>query len=198
MSKNTTFLVTLSLLLLIAQQSLAGKTKIHIPDELDDVVDDEEDEAWKEWGKKKSSSEFDPPPDFTKLNPEQIQAEMMKRQFGPVFGFAKLQPGVKRTKEMVSEIAMKWTKIARTGAIEAKFMGFDLNTVMVTMERGQDAIELKEFLLDQADAYEIKIGEQVFRREGDPPLEEVTEKLRGRSDNGDKASPKDDHSHQEL
>ncbi|KVI06765.1 hypothetical protein Ccrd_014878, partial [Cynara cardunculus var. scolymus] len=44
---------------------LGGKNaRIHIPDELDDVVDDEEDEAWKEWGQKKKLTEekFDPPP----------------------------------------------------------------------------------------------------------------------------------------
>lgn len=67
--------------------------RIHITDDLDDVVDDEEDEAWKEWGSKKSPEpEFDPPPvylsdmDFTK-----IQTEMMKHQTGPAFGLVKLR-----------------------------------------------------------------------------------------------------------
>ena len=32
-------------------------------------------------------------------------------------------------------------------------------------------------MLEQAEAYEIKIGDQVFRRAGDPPLEEVVEEL---------------------
>lgn len=44
---------------------------------------------------------------------------------------------------MVSEIAMKWTKVARTGAIEAKFSGVDVSTIMFTMERGQDALEVR-------------------------------------------------------
>lgn len=43
---------------------------------------------------------------------------------------------------MVAEIAMKWTKILRTGAIETKFMGVDSSTVMFTMEKRQDAEEV--------------------------------------------------------
>ena len=43
---------------------------------------------------------------------------------------------------MVAEIAMKWTKVLRTGAIEANFMGVDISTVMFTMEKGQDITEV--------------------------------------------------------
>lgn len=43
---------------------------------------------------------------------------------------------------MVAEIAMKWTKVLRTGAVEVKFMGVDLSTIMFTMEKGQDATEV--------------------------------------------------------
>lgn len=46
---------------------------------------------------------------------------------------------------MVSEIAMKWTKLARTGAIDAKFMGVDVSTIMFTMERGQDTLEVNGY-----------------------------------------------------
>ncbi|XP_062090359.1 uncharacterized protein LOC133796729 [Humulus lupulus] len=153
--------------------------KIHITDDLDDVVDDEEDESWKEWGKKSPPSSDDDlkPSDFSKMDMPKIQAEMMKRQSGPVFGFVKLRLGVKRTRDTVSETAMKWTKVLKTGAIEAKFMGVDLSTIMFTMERGQDVSEVKEFVLGQEEAYEVKIGDQVFRRPGDPPLEEVVEEL---------------------
>lgn len=38
--------------------------------------------------------------------------------------------------------------------------------------------QLKEFILNEPEAYEVKIGDQVFRRPGDPPLEEVIEMLR--------------------
>ncbi|XP_022757387.1 uncharacterized protein LOC111304750 [Durio zibethinus] len=156
-----------------------GKRRIHITDDLDDVIDDEEDEDWKEWGKKKFSQEFDPPPsDFDKMEVSQIQEEVMKRHMGPAFGFVKLRLGIPRNQDMVAEIAMKWTKVLRTGALGVKFMGIDLSTIMFNMEDGQKILELKEFLLSQDEAYEIKIGDQIFRRPGDPPLDEVAEQLR--------------------
>lgn len=43
---------------------------------------------------------------------------------------------------MVAEIAMKWTKVLRTGAVGARFMGVDRSTIMFTMERGQDTAEV--------------------------------------------------------
>ncbi|KAL8136397.1 hypothetical protein V2J09_002398 [Rumex salicifolius] len=169
----------------------AGKRRVEIPDDLDDVVDDEEDEEWREWGKKKPSpsEQFDiPPADLDKMEISQVQEEMMKRHTGPVFGFVKLRLGVQRTPDSVSAIAAKWTKMLKTGGIELKFMGIDLSTIMFNMERGQDKEELKDFILDQSDAYEVKIGDLVFRRPGDPPLEEVIEKLRREKDEAENAS----------
>lgn len=175
-------IVYISLLLLLTIQSKnvgEAKKAIHIPDELDDVVDDEEDEEWKEWGKPKSKSPppFDPPPDITGMDPSQIQSEMLQRHFGPSIGFVKLRLDVPRTKEDVPEIAKKWTKVLRTGSIEAKFTAVDVNTVMFTMENGQDTVELKDFILSQPEAYEFKLGQHAYRRPGDPPLEEVIEML---------------------
>ncbi|KAL3622140.1 hypothetical protein CASFOL_033551 [Castilleja foliolosa] len=177
----------------------AAKRSVHIPDDLDDVVDDEEDDAWREWGKPKKQPESDPPPtDFAKLGIQQMQDEMMKRQQGPVFGFVKLRPGNRRTPEMVSEIAMKWTKVARTGAIESRFSGVDVSTIMFTMQKGQDSLELKEFLLSQPEAYEVKMGDQLFRRPGDPSFEEVFEKLQAEKSKGFDANSFKDEKHNEL
>lgn len=103
---NISPLLLYSLLLLIATETgniyrfaNGAQRTIQVSDDLDDVVDDEEDEAWREWGRKKStSSDFVPPPrDFSKMSPSEIQAEMMKRQLGPVFGFVKLRVGTHRT-----------------------------------------------------------------------------------------------------
>lgn len=76
-----------------------GKRRVHIPDDLDDVIDDEEDDAWREWGKKSTpSSDSDLwPEDLSKMDMPQIQAEMAKRQSGPAIGFVKLRLGVHRT-----------------------------------------------------------------------------------------------------
>ncbi|KAG6434321.1 hypothetical protein SASPL_105946 [Salvia splendens] len=97
------------------------------------------------------------------------------------------------SKEMVSEIAMKWTKVARTGATEARFSTVDLSTLMFTMPKGLNVLELKEYLLSQPEAYEIKIGDQLFRRPGDPTFDEVFRKLQM-----DKAETSDDTANDEL
>ncbi|KAJ1408653.1 hypothetical protein SESBI_23435, partial [Sesbania bispinosa] len=139
---NLKSITTLFLFLLLSQNShfaLAGKRRVHITDDLDDVFDDEEDDAWKDWGKKPSPS-F-PPSDVTKLDPSQIQEEMMKRHAGPVIGFVKLRFGTPRTPDMVAELAMKWTQVLRTGAVGIRFMGVDLNTIMFNMESINDLEE---------------------------------------------------------
>ena len=43
---------------------------------------------------------------------------------------------------------MKWTKVLKTGAIEVKFMAVDLTTIMFTMERGQDVLEVFSLYID--------------------------------------------------
>ncbi|XP_061360054.1 uncharacterized protein LOC133304098 [Gastrolobium bilobum] len=188
----TTLLVLLLVLLHLSQNSHfahAGKRKVHITDDLDDVYDDEEDDAWKDWGKKPQPS-F-PPSDLSNMDASQIQDEMKKRHTGPVIGFVKLRFGVHRTPDMVAEIAMKWTQVLRTGAIGVRFMGVDLNTVMFNMDSIKDLEELKEFVLDQSEAYEIKMGDQLFRRPGDPPLDEVIEKLNSEKGKTDDADPEE-------
>ncbi|KAG9441343.1 hypothetical protein H6P81_017197 [Aristolochia fimbriata] len=160
-------------------QSAEAKRRVSIPDDLDDVEDDEEDEGWKEWGKKTAGpKEFDPPPDIEGMDLSKIQDEMLKRQFGPVFGFVKLRLGVPRNEEDIPEIATRWAKVLRTASMEAQFAGIDLYTIMFSMENGQDIEEFKNFILSQPEAYEIKIGDHIFRRSGDPPLEEVIEMLK--------------------
>lgn len=54
--------------------------------------------------------------------------------------------------------------------------------------------QLKDFVLNQAEAYEMKIGDQVFRRPGDPPLEELVAELHNEKSKLDNTSPpkKDD------
>lgn len=91
--KHSFLLLVVLLIALIFEFVDAGKRRVHITDDLNDVVDNEEDEAWKEWGKKKSSPDSDLPDidfsqqtDFTKM-----QTEMMKYQTGPAFGFVKLR-----------------------------------------------------------------------------------------------------------
>ncbi|XP_021612893.1 uncharacterized protein LOC110615338 isoform X2 [Manihot esculenta] len=83
--------------------------------------------------------------------------------------------------EMVAAIAMTWTKVLIIEAIKVKFMGVDTSTIKFT-EKGQNMVELKEFILNEPEAYEIKIRDQVFRKPGGPTLEEVIEKLQSKKE----------------
>lgn len=98
MKKRILFVFLSAFLLILFIRAAEGKKRTSIPDDLANVVDEEEDEQWKEWGKtttKKSSTvDFDSPPldyDFSKLNHDEIQNEMFKRFVGPAFGFIKLR-----------------------------------------------------------------------------------------------------------
>uniref|UniRef100_A0A453J128 Uncharacterized protein n=2 Tax=Aegilops tauschii subsp. strangulata TaxID=200361 RepID=A0A453J128_AEGTS len=96
--------------------------------------------------------------------------------------FVKLRPGVRRSREEVAGIATRWSNVLRTGSVAAKFVAVDFGTLMFTMERGRDMRELKEFILGQPEAYEFKVGDQFFRRPGDPPLDQVIQMLRKHKD----------------
>lgn len=41
--------------------------------------------------------------------------------------------------------------------------------------------------MDQSEAYEIKMGDEFFRRPGDPPLDEIIEKLNSEKTKADDA-----------
>ncbi|KAL6648802.1 hypothetical protein ACP70R_013026 [Stipagrostis hirtigluma subsp. patula] len=168
-----------AVLLCAAAGMALGAKRVSIPDDLRDVVDDEEDEEWRHWGagRSRGPAADDPPPDLSRMDPAAVQAELLRRHTGPSFGFVKLRPGTPRSQEDVMGIATKWTKVLRTGSVEAKFVAVDFGTLMFTMERGQDVLEMKDFILSQPDAYEFKIGDQLFRRPGDPPLDQVIDKL---------------------
>ncbi|XP_062209108.1 uncharacterized protein LOC133910886 [Phragmites australis] len=168
------------LLCAVAGTALAAK-RVSIPDDLRDVVDDEEDEDWRHWGvgsaRSRGPAGDDPPPDLSRMDPAAVQAELLHRHAGPSFGFVKLRPGIPRSQEDVVGVATRWSNVLRTGSVETKFVAVDFGTLMFTMERGREVLELKEFILNQPDAYEFKIGDQIFRRPGDPPLDQVLDKL---------------------
>ena len=46
-------------------------------------------------------------------------------------------------------------------------------------------------MLSQEEAYEVKIGKQEFRRPGDPPLDDVVEKLKADQSKGDEDGDSD-------
>lgn len=51
---------------------------------------------------------------------------------------------------------------------------------------------MKEFFLNQPEVYEVKIGDQLFRRPGDPPLEQVIKELQNKENNEEEEEEDDD------
>ena len=176
-----------ALLLLLCGGTALGAKRAAIPDDLRDVVDDEEDEEWRHWGAGSGARDVPdrPPPDLSRMDPAALRAEILRGHGGPSLGFVKLRPGGGRAREEVAGIATRWSNVLRTGSVAAKFVAVDLGTLMFTMERGRDMRELKEFILGQPEAYEFKVGDQFFRRPGDPPLDQVIEMLRKQTKNED-------------
>lgn len=59
-------------------------------------------------------------------------------------------------------------------------------------------LQLREFVLGQQEAYEIKIGDSVYRRPGDPPVEAVIEKLRSEKEKEEDDDSGDEDGKDEL
>ncbi|KAF7050784.1 hypothetical protein CFC21_059102 [Triticum aestivum] len=177
---GTLVLVAGAVLLLLLCGAAMGAKRAAIPDDLRDVVDDEEDEDWRRWGAGSGTRDVPdrPPPDLSRMDPAALREEILRGHGGPSLGFVKLRPGVRRSREEVAGIATRWSNVLRTGSVAAKFVAVDFGTLMFTMERGRDMRELKEFILGQPEAYEFKVGDQFFRRPGDPPLDQVIQMLR--------------------
>ncbi|KAE8781589.1 hypothetical protein D1007_45110 [Hordeum vulgare] len=180
MARQGRLVLLAGVLLLLCGGTALGAKRAAIPDDLRDVVDDEEDEEWRHWGAGSGARDVPerPPPDLSRMDPAALRAEILRGHGGPSLGFVKLRPGVRRSREEVAGVATRWSNVLRTGSVAAKFVAVDFGTLMFTMERGRDMRELKEFILGQAEAYEFKVGDQIFRRPGDPPLDQVIDMLR--------------------
>jgi hypothetical protein len=81
------------------------------------------------------------------MDPAALRAELLRGgQTGPSLGFVKLRLGVRRSQEDVMGIATRWSKVLRTGSVAAKFVAVDFGTLMFTMERGRDLLEVAIWL----------------------------------------------------
>ncbi|CAM6092575.1 unnamed protein product [Calypogeia fissa] len=192
---SSIFVLLLCIVAALQLRSVHGAVRtVRISDQLDDVVDNEEDEEWKAWGKPKPKpkSAYNPPPDFVDgMDVEKYQRELMKRSMSTSMGFVKLRLGVSREPEEPARIAKKWTDLLKTGTIDVKIVAVDRNTLMVTIPEGENLLEVKDFILSQPDAYEFKLGDNVFRRPGDPPLDVVVERLKKERETQGKQSAQD-------
>ena len=141
------FLKAASLLVLLCLLPLASaKRGPRIPDDLDNVVDSEEDEAFKAWGRTKGDAGDDMP------------RGMGAGQGGAQLAFARLTPDPtgKRTVADVNVIAAQWATLLRSGAMSEMVYAVDETTVLISIPDGSLLGEVREFLWlqDVVEAFE--------------------------------------------
>lgn len=171
-------LTTVTLLFLLGTLGRAtAAPRVHIPDDLDGVVDDEEDEDFAAWGRQRvkddGSSSADGPQAMDVDEGGQIDvSKLMKKQAsGPQLTFARLKPDPtgKRTIDDVNALGAKWASLLRSGGMSEKVYGIDENTVLMSLMDGAAMDEVREFLWMQEEVEEFEWNQQVWRRGSDQP-----------------------------
>jgi len=164
-------LALVCLIALAAEPAVGQRRGPKIPDDLHDVVDDEEDDDWKSWGRTKRDNPPDKEPPFEIGNgPIDMSKVMNQQKAGPQLTFARLRPDPTRTKEEVDEIGMRWSALLRTGGMADQIYPIDEGTILISIIDGKYMDEIKKFVLTRDEAYEFEWKNQKFRRPGDPEL----------------------------
>jgi hypothetical protein len=162
------FLKAASLLVLLCLLPLASaKRGPRIPDDLDNVVDSEEDEAFKAWGRTKGDAGDDMP------------RGMGAGQGGAQLAFARLTPDPtgKRTVADVNVIAAQWATLLRSGAMSEMVYAVDETTVLISIPDGSLLGEVREFLWlqDVVEAFEWN-SQMWLKGESEPRPRTFTER----------------------
>ena len=145
---RSVLLTVASLLALLCLLPLASaKRGPRIPDDLDGVVDSEEDEAYKAWGRRKGDLGDDTP------------GGGAGGRGGPQLAFARLTPDPtgRRTVADVNVIAAQWATLLRSGAMSEMVYAVDETTVLISIPDGALIGEVREFLWlqDVVEAFEL-------------------------------------------
>ncbi|CAI5506555.1 unnamed protein product [Closterium sp. Naga37s-1] len=103
---------------------------------------------------------------------EELKASIRDRR--PSFIFVKLRHDAgSRTLEDVQQLATRWQAGMTEGKIAANVYPLDSDTLHIALLTTAAASKVKEFVLEQEEAYELLVGDDVVRRPGDPPLESL-------------------------
>ncbi|GJP57307.1 hypothetical protein CLOM_g16331 [Closterium sp. NIES-68] len=103
---------------------------------------------------------------------EELKASIRDRR--PSFVFVKLRHDTgHRTLEDVQQLATRWQQGMTEGKIGANVYPLDSDTLHIALLTTAAANKVKEFVLEQDEAYEMLVGDDVVRRPGDPSLESL-------------------------
>eukprot|EP00898_Chlorokybus_atmophyticus_P001170 jgi/Chlat1/2053/Chrsp17S02526 len=164
-------LLSVTLLLLLNEFADAHRRRIHVTDDLSEVVDDEEDEDFKAWGATKPKPEPEPM-DITNMmqmgddGKPDISAMLAAQQQGPAMGFVKLKPGTTKRQSDLEQLAAKWDTLIRSGMIQPKFYPIEENTILITVESGKELLEVRQFILEQPEVLHLDWNQQRYTLKG--------------------------------
>ena len=175
------FLLLLLLLsLLLATPTLVrAKPRPKIPDNLDNVWDDEEDDDFKSWGEEKFGRQpvdgADDAPLFDangQMDPKSLAKLQERSRAGPQLTFVKLHPDPvagPRSIDEVNVIGERWATLMRSGGVSDRVYGIDTDTMLVQLKDGRYMDELREFLWMQEEVREFEWNSKRWLKGNDEP-----------------------------
>ena len=180
---------------LVAPRCVLAKPRPRVPEKLDDVVDDEEDDEYKSWGMTKRQlamereMEGGGPPggggggfdlsELTKGGKGGGFDALAAASSGPQMTFVKLNPppdGSTRTQKQVDELSGKWATLLRSGGMSENLYAIDVDTVLINMADGKYMPEVREFLWEQDEVESFEWNSRVWKKgESTPTPRKQTE-----------------------
>jgi hypothetical protein len=107
-------------------------------------------------------------------DPRAFERGQKEREAGPTMMFAKLNmttpEGGVRTKGESDALAARWQDLLYTGGIEATAYDLEASKVLLTVQKGHQGEELKDFLVEQEEVLEVEWNSKKYRRPGVKPL----------------------------
>jgi len=168
-------LLLCALLGLVALKGVHAKRSVHIPDDLSDTVDSEEDDDFAAWGRPKVKEDAAGGADggipMDAGGKVDVKKLLKKQASGPQLTFARLVPDPTGTRTLadVNALGAKWAALLRSGGMSEKVYGIDENTVLMSLTDGVFMEEVREFLWLQDEVDEFEWNSQVWRRGSDQP-----------------------------
>merc|ERR1711991_763677 len=106
-----------------------------------------------------------------------------KAQSGPTMVFAKLNHTLpdgktKLTKELCEETGAKWRELLYLGGVEVTPYAIEFDTLLMTVQRGWNGAQLKEFLLSREEVVEVEWDQIKYKPERLKTKEEKRQRRR--------------------
>ena len=141
--------------------SAAARPRARIPDDLDNVYDDEEDEEFRAWGRTGARADAGVDGDSS----DDLSAFTQPGISGQQLTFARLVPDPTgaRTREDVDKLGSKWADLLRSGGMSEKIYAIDHDTVLISVKDGAYMPEVREFLWMQEEVAEFEWNSRVWK-----------------------------------